>query len=195
MVIIMIIISNQSPNHGTVILILWIPWLYNRHNFGKESLRVLQYIENLFCEQMPLSCYTGCQHTAPADFHLMEGTDEDLTKENIGLTQTRQTCLTEGKNVLNKKNSTKQNQKNPKTQTQLECRKKNNWMLVKNIHSLWWKTLKIDIIKKRENSTIWFSEHIFNSYRHYIFLDFYIHLWEKTGFKFQTNDRNMVLCR
>lgn len=72
MVIIMIIISNQSPNHGTVILILGIPWSCHRHKFGKESLLVLQNIENLFCEQKPLSCYTGCQHTGPVDFHLSE---------------------------------------------------------------------------------------------------------------------------
>lgn len=75
---------------------------------------------------MPLSCYTGCQHTAPVDFHLMEGTDEDLTKENIGLTQTRQTCLTEGKNVLNKKNSTKQNQKKPQNPNTIRMQEKNN---------------------------------------------------------------------
>lgn len=103
----MIIISNQSPNHSTVILILGISWSCHRHNFGKESLLVLQHIENLFCEQKPLSCYTGCQHTVPVDFHLLEESDEDLPEENIVLTQTRETCLSEGKNVMGKKKKKK----------------------------------------------------------------------------------------
>lgn len=85
----MIIISNQSPNHGKVILILGISWSCQRHNFGKQNLLVLQHIENLFCEQKPLKCYTGCQPTALEDFNLMEETDEDLPKQNIVLTQTR----------------------------------------------------------------------------------------------------------
>lgn len=79
MVIIMIIISNQSPNHGTVILILGISLSCHRQFWKRKFTSSSTHTEFLLWTEASELLHRLSAH-CPVDFHLMEETDEDLPK-------------------------------------------------------------------------------------------------------------------
>ena len=135
LVTIMIIISNQSPNHSTVILILGISWSCYRHNFLKESLLFFDHREFILWTEASELLHRLSEH-CPCRFSFngrnwwrpSQG-KHSFDTDQIDLSDWRKKCVRE--------------------------KTKQNWMLAKNLnmHSFQWQALKRDIIgKKIENS-------------------------------------------
>lgn len=132
LVIIMIIISNQSPNHSTVILILGISWSCHRHNFGKESLLFFNHREFFLLIKASellhrLSEHCPCRFSCNGrNWWRPSQVKHSFDTDQIDLSDWR-------KKYVGEKN-------------------KQNWMLAKklNMHSFQWQDLKRDIIGKKK---------------------------------------------